>query len=185
MEELKAEWREIKGYGGRYLISSYGKVKSVYRNHSKIMKQATNGTYPALVLSKNGKTYNHTIHRLVAEHFIENKESKPCINHKDLNKFNNHFSNLEWVTYEENNRHAAKHGVAGRKREPRYNYKGKLYSLTGLAEISKVSLTTLKYRLQTAKWNIQKAVETPTLSFSTAGSLKAKDAIKKVEGGDD
>lgn len=37
--------------------------------------------------------------------YIENIDNKPCINHKDKNRSNNNISNLEWVTYRENNIH--------------------------------------------------------------------------------
>ena len=45
-------------------------------------------------------------HRLVAEHFLKNPNSLPIVNHKDGNKLNNQLSNLEWVSYSENTKHA-------------------------------------------------------------------------------
>lgn len=45
------------------------------------------------------------LHQLVAMTFIPNPESKPEVNHKDCNKLNNHWTNLEWLTREEHRKH--------------------------------------------------------------------------------
>jgi hypothetical protein len=42
----------------------------------------------------------------VAMHFILNPLKKPCVNHKDGDRINNHMRNLEWCTYKENENHS-------------------------------------------------------------------------------
>jgi hypothetical protein len=53
--------------------------------------------------------YHSLIHRLVAEHFIPRpKPGQTVVAHIDFNKTNNHYSNLKWMTPEENYIHQQK-----------------------------------------------------------------------------
>lgn len=90
MEEV---WKDISGYEGLYQISNLGRVKS----KRKILKPIK-GEYLKVGLSKNGKQNTFAIHRLVAKCFVENKNNYNFVNHKDENKHNNIFTNLEWCT---------------------------------------------------------------------------------------
>ena len=118
-------WKDIKGYEGYYQISSYGRVKSLERDifkkngefkrrkkeNIKIPKTSTDGYYD-ITLSVNGNDKTYHIHRLVAEAFIEkpDRDEKLEVNHKDCNRKNNYFENLEWVTHDENVKYAASLG---------------------------------------------------------------------------
>lgn len=98
------EFRDIKGFEGLYKISDDGKVFSIRRNKILIPKIDKYGYY-SVVLYKN-KNYCRTIHRLVAETFIDNPNNYPVVNHKDSNKLNNSVDNLEWCTVRYNTIHA-------------------------------------------------------------------------------
>ena len=115
-------WKDVKGYEGLYQVSSYGRVKSLERlklNKGKMVKieerfltLAKNYKgYPITYLYKNGKRKTITVHRLVAMNFIENPKNKPQVNHKNGIKTDNTVENLEWVTNQENQIHAQKHGL--------------------------------------------------------------------------
>lgn len=61
--------------------------------------------YLYVSLMKHGKVTQARVHNLVAKHFIPNPNNLPFVNHKDLNKENNHIDNLEWCTGRENVTH--------------------------------------------------------------------------------
>lgn len=107
------EVKEIKGYRGKYIISSDGVI---YNNYSgKEMKQRLIRGYPHVGLrifnGEKSEQKLYKVHRLVAEYFIPNPNNLPIVNHKDGNKVNTNVSNLEWVSFEENSNHAVRTGL--------------------------------------------------------------------------
>jgi hypothetical protein len=93
-------WKEVKGFEKYYLVSTFGRVKSI--KSQKILKQSIGSDgYLKLNLSKKTKS----VHRLVGETFLINEKNKETINHKDKNRLNNSLENLEWMTQYQNNRH--------------------------------------------------------------------------------
>lgn len=84
--------------------------KTYYTTKVKILIPSTNNSkgYKRLIITYNdGSKRTEAVHRLVAKAFVPNPENKLQVNHKDGNKLNNNYSNLEWVTNEENQQHAA------------------------------------------------------------------------------
>ncbi|MFT8916526.1 MAG: NUMOD4 domain-containing protein [Oenococcus sp.] len=96
-------WRDIKGYEGLYQVSNWGRVRSFHRKHPLIMKPSPSAKkYLLINLHKKGVSKYFQVHRLVAQVFVPNPDSKPIVNHIDENIYNNKFSNLNWVTNIEN-----------------------------------------------------------------------------------
>jgi len=114
-------WKPIKGYEF-YEVSNLGRVKSLERFVKKkfgerivvkkIIKQSEDGAgYYQVVIYRNNSKKTFRVHRLVADAFIENHDNKRCVNHKDGNKKNNFWKNLEWATHKENSQHAWMNGL--------------------------------------------------------------------------
>ena len=101
--------KKIKGMKHHY-ISDDGKVFSDVKGEIKQLKTYydSRGKYEMITLSQDGIRYKFLIHRLVAEHFIDNPDNLGYVNHKDYNTKNNNVDNLEWISLLENNRHMFK-----------------------------------------------------------------------------
>ena len=98
------EWRDIKGFEGKYMVSNLGRVKSLnYRRtgKEKILKAYPNKDdygYLKVSLYKDGKVRYPLVHVLVATAFLENPDNLPEVNHKDENSKNNCVENLEYCS---------------------------------------------------------------------------------------
>ena len=124
-------WMPVKGFEGRYEVSSDGVVRSLdvvvkcrgtgTRTHKgKTLPQRPNNRgYITVNLCKDSVMHTKLVHRLVAEAFIDNSEGKSQVNHKDENITNNNATNLEWVSDDENKRHSSiNNGGTQRPRRP-------------------------------------------------------------------
>jgi len=116
-------WKEIPSFAGYYEASDLGRIRrkkgeTIYKDgrvakfSQTILKPSLNHKgYNRVYLSMKSKKYTKTVHRLVAETFIDNPESKKTVNHINMDKLDNSVSNLEWMTNKENMRHAFANGA--------------------------------------------------------------------------
>lgn len=79
----------------------------VIRDGKEVNTWLSNWGYPTIKIDG----VNVMVHRLVANGFIPLVEGKPDVNHKDGDKTNNHWTNLEWCSRGENVLHALRNGL--------------------------------------------------------------------------
>lgn len=123
------EWEPVKDYEGLYEVSNDGQVKSLERRihytlpsgkessrlcREKVLKQYEGDRYAKVALYDENGGVTTLVHRLVAEAFCDNPESKPEVNHINGDKLDNRAENLEWVTSQENYEHAMLNGLVDR-----------------------------------------------------------------------
>ncbi|MFV0232793.1 HNH endonuclease [Empedobacter falsenii] len=142
-----------------YCISSNGTV--INKITKRVLKQDLSTRYASVVLSNKGYKRKFLVHRLVAELFIPNVENKPCVNHKDGNKTNNDVSNLEWVTYSENEIHS--HNVLGKKIKHSDETKRKI----GMANKNKTRSLDLRKQWSNSKKGIPAKNKRPVILNNT------------------
>lgn len=111
-------WREVED-NPNYMVSNDGRIRRRGRDNDLYVGDSKG--YLFANLYKDGARSTKRVHRLVAETFIPNPENKPEVNHIDGDKHNNNVDNLEWVTKEENCRHAWDNGFV----KPSYSMLGK------------------------------------------------------------
>ena len=109
---MKKEWKLY--FDGFYEVSNFGEIRSIAlwsSRYKKVIKrkrpfllkqETTYDGYKRVVLCLYGKHFHLSVHRLVAELFVENPNNYPCVNHKDENTMNNRADNLEWCTAQYN-----------------------------------------------------------------------------------
>lgn len=188
-------FKTIEGFED-YEVSNFGRVRTKSRpirythavtgmehfrtSEERFLKIYLNDRtgYKFVQLYKDKRSYNRTIHRLVADAFISRgDETKVVVNHKDGNKHNNIVDNLEWCTNQYNHEHATKTGL-----KPRGSRIGSSKLTEESVEVIKRMLADNVNHGQISKWF---KVSRSTISLISEGktwnSLTGTELTYKVE----
>lgn len=146
-----------------YYVEEDGRVFSKKSNRYLKPFKMKNGYY----VINLGKYNRELVHRLVAKVYLENPNQFKEVNHKDGNKENNHMSNLEWCTRQQNCQHAHDLGLNYAKKgsnnvnslltedqvlEIRRLHKTKIYSCRQIGEMFGVKGSTIDYIVNYKAW---------------------------------
>jgi hypothetical protein len=170
-------WQPVQGYEGLYEVSDQGRVRSLDRwscegqgrrwIKERVLAPVTDKDGYQLVTIK-GKLLK--VHRLVMLSFCGTPpEWATMVNHIDKDPSNNALSNLEWSHNGHNKRHANR----------RHQYKGQLYCLSELSEISGLTVQRLYGRIVRLGWSVTKAVETPLVRPPDARTTRPNPLMDK------
>lgn len=177
---LIEEWRSVCGFEGYYEVSNTGNVRSCDRYvnaklgsksflKGEMMKlQKNHKGYMTVILHKNNKHYSKTVHRLVAEAFIDNPENLPQVNHKDTDKTNNNVTNLEWISNYDNMQHAMQHGCY----KNAFTEKARASTIKNLEKaIDRLKIAVIQYDMG---WNKIREFESISFAGRTLGISASK-----------
>ena len=133
-----------------YLISNYGRLYS-RRSGFFLKGRPCADRYTTYMLGTDGKRNYISAHRLVAFAFVHNPnlELFNTVNHKDENKLNNYYKNLEWCTDSYNKQY---NGASFKKRivqVKQYDENGKLVAIhnnmTAAGRVIGVGMSTIRF----------------------------------------
>lgn len=107
-------FKKYKYYDSTYVVDQFG---NIYGRGGRKLKQHLNSDgYPQITLFRGAnckpKAGRVKVHQIVAELFVPKygDNEKLEVNHKDFNRTNNYYKNLEWITHRDNIHHSMKAG---------------------------------------------------------------------------
>lgn len=116
---MEEEWKRYRETN--YEVSNLGEVRNfktnnILKSHKKYNGKKDND-YKKVNVYIDGKMRKKSIHRMVAECFLNNYSEELEVNHKNGIRSDNRVGNLEMSTKEENYQHSLKYGN-GSQRKP-------------------------------------------------------------------
>lgn len=128
-------WKDIPFYENIYQASNLGRIRTAPNKTTSNKKYAkrvwavrilkgrgdNRKTGSRVSLWKNGQNKDWLVARLVAMTFLGLPKANDTVNHKNGNRMDNRVENLEWLSLEDNLRHAFDNGLMPYKKVKLYN----------------------------------------------------------------
>lgn len=145
-----------------YIVTSLGRVFSLHRSSPTERAASSDAKgYRSICLRHERQNRSTRVHRLVAEAFLPNPDSLPCVRHLDGNPQNNRADNLAWGTYAENEEDKRLHGTWDARRIGKLSHAdrvtirtlhGEGWSQKALADLFDVSRPTITRLVNGTIW---------------------------------
>jgi len=103
------KWLPVKDYEGVYEVSDLGRIRRIETQHILHARKGSTG-YRSVHFKYKGRNKQRLIHHVVMEAFVGPRPEGMVVNHKDHDKTHNALSNLEYLTYSDNNRYSVRRG---------------------------------------------------------------------------
>ncbi len=122
---MNEQWKPVVGYEGLYEVSDLGRVKSLTRTipdktfgtkniTGRFLSLTPHRKYVTVRLSKNHKSINALVHRLVIQAFVGECPEGLEVCHKNGIGTDNQLSNLRYGTHKSNMSDRLEHGTSGK-----------------------------------------------------------------------
>lgn len=92
------------------MVYEVGNFGTIVGKKGVVKQRLNKDGYIQVTLGKDKKRTSVLVHRLVASYFIPNPYNLPEVNHKDYNRANPRYDNLEWVIHKSNVNHSSSQG---------------------------------------------------------------------------
>lgn len=162
---MKEQWEDFEFNDRIYKVSNFGNIIGA---SGKLLKTRLNKDgYLIVTLGSKKHRTAKAVHRLVAELFVKNPNNLPEVNHKDFNRANPRYDNLEWTTHKENIEYSTKNkhykdikiGLKNpnaklneqQAKQILYLYKSK-YSIASIARKYDCGWTTIQHIIKGDTW---------------------------------
>ena len=129
--------KDVKGYEGLYTVNNKGEVFSKRSNKYLTLSYFEERNKYYVTLFKDKVSERIFISRLVAHHFVENKDNLYCVRYKDGNAKNNNANNLEYY------KRATSKGQAIYQMDKNNDIINKFPSMLKASESTKIAISSI------------------------------------------
>lgn len=154
-----------------YLITENGEVFN--KKRQVFIKPWIRSGYYYISLGAKNK---FAIHRLVAEIYCEGFNLDLDVNHKDGNKLNNHYSNLEWCTRSQNCQHAYDNNLSKR----RFGHSSTVGSKNSMSVLNEEKVTEIRRLYETNQFTYTDLGERYGVNQATIGYIIQRKTWKHI-----